>query len=123
MPVLAGARPLSTASSTSTPQHRKLVDAAQQFEGMLLQEMLKPMKEHGFCQEENEDKEEGSGFADTLSSFGTEAVATAIAKSGGLGIAKRVVSQVEGEKASHSTEAAHVVGSIGMGTNGQKIPK
>ena len=87
---LAGATPSATASAA---EHRKLMDAAQQFEGMLLQEMLKPMKEHGFCQEEGMRgwKEEGSGFADTLSSFGTEAVATAIAKGGGLGIAKRVV--------------------------------
>jgi flagellar protein FlgJ len=107
----AGTAPQATAAPSSTAnavQHRKLVDAAQQFEGMLLQEMLKPMREHGFCQEEGEDdnKEEGSGFGDTLSSFGTEAVATAIAKGGGLGIAKRVVEQVEGEKA---TRAAGVV--------------
>jgi len=97
---LASATPSATASAA---EHRKLTDAAQQFEGMLLQEMLKPMKEHGFCQEEgdegNDGKEEGSGFGDTLSSFGTEAVATAIAKGGGLGLAKRVVEQVEGEKA------------------------
>src|ERR1035437_8199501 len=105
----AGSVPLSTlptvsasSSGPGTAEHRKLVDAAQQFEGMLLQEMLKPMKEHGFCQEESEDKEEGSGFGDTLSSFGTESVATAIAKGGGLGIAKRVVAQVEGEKASRN---------------------
>ncbi len=89
------------ASAAETPEHRKLKEAAQQFEGMLLQEMLKPMREHGFGQSDNEDKEEGGGYADTLSSFGTESVATAIAKSGGLGIAKRVVEQVEGEKTSH----------------------
>jgi flagellar protein FlgJ len=102
----AGSAPQATAaplSTVSAADHRKLTDAAQQFEGMLLQEMLKPMREHGFCQEEGEDdnKEEGSGFGDTLSSFGTEAVATAIAKGGGLGIAKRVVEQVEGEKVAH----------------------
>ena len=107
-----------TASSTAdAAQHRKLVDAAQQFEGMLLQEMLKPMKEHGFCQEESEDKDEGSGFADTLSSFGTESVATAIAKGGGLGIAKRVVEQVEGEKTAHEAEVE------GTKSNSKKIPK
>jgi peptidoglycan hydrolase FlgJ len=95
----------TTASDTmSALQHKKLTDAAQQFEGMLLQEMLKPMREHGFGQEEGEDKDEGSGFGDTLSSFGTEAVATAISKGGGLGIAKRVVAQVEGEKASHDAQ-------------------
>jgi len=85
----------------------KLTNAAQQFEGMLLQEMLKPMKEHGFCQEDGDDSQDqdgGSGFADTLSSFVT--MATAIAKGGGLGIAKRVVEQVEGEKAAHSQRVA-----------------
>lgn len=90
-------------SSAAAVQHRKLTDAAQQFEGMMLQEMLKPMKEHGFCavgeERDGNDKDGGSGFADTLSSFGAEAMATSISKSGGLGIAKRVVEQVEGEKA------------------------
>ena len=103
----ASGTPVPTTSiPIPTLEHRKLTDAAQQFEGMLLQEMLKPMKEHGFCQEEGQDdsgeKDGSSGFADTLSSFGTEAVATAIAKGGGLGIAKRVVEQVEGEKVSHA---------------------
>jgi flagellar protein FlgJ len=93
--------PATTSAGAGTPEHRKLKEAAQQFEGMLLQEMLKPMREHGFDQDDNDSREEGSGFADTLTSFGTESVATAIAKGGGLGIAKRVVEQVEGEKRSH----------------------
>jgi len=49
----AGTVPLAIATQPATAsaaEHRKLTDAAQQFEGMLLQEMLKPMKEHGFCQ-------------------------------------------------------------------------
>ena len=100
-----GANTVAT-TAAETPEHRKLKDAAQQFEGMLLQEMLKPMREHGFGQSDSEDKEDGSGFADTLISFGTESVATAIAKSGGLGIAKRVVEQVEGEKTSHDANRA-----------------
>jgi len=93
-----------------TVEHRKLVNAAQQFEGMLLQEMLKPMKEHGFGQEEGEDdadgKDAGSGFGDTLNSFGAETMATAIAKGGGLGIAKHIVEQVEREKTSHDRSSA-----------------
>lgn len=100
----ASATPSAT---TSAAEHRKLTDAAQQFEGMLLQEMLKPMREHGFCLEEGDednDNKEGSGFGDTLSSVGIEAVATAIAKGGGLGLAKRVVEQMEGEKAAHESE-------------------
>lgn len=100
----------ATASSAASMEHRKLTDAAQQFEGMLLQEMLKPMKEHGFCEGDGEDdkssQDGASGFGDTLSSYGTEAMATAIAKGGGLGIAKRVVEQVEGEKTAHAQAAA-----------------
>jgi Rod binding domain-containing protein len=95
------------APAAGTAQHRKLVEAAQQFEGMLMQEMLKPMREHGFGQQDSDDKEEGSGFADTLSSFGTETMATAIAKSGGLGIAKRVVAQVEAENTAHGSTPAN----------------
>ncbi len=98
--------PSAASTAAGTAQHHKLVEAAQQFEGMLMQEMLKPMREHGFCQDEGDDRQEGSGYADTLSSFGTESVATAIAKGGGLGIAKRVVQQVESEKAAHTDTAA-----------------
>jgi len=87
------------AAGAAALQHRRLTDAAQQFEGMLLQELLKPMKEHGFCQEDRDDNGEDNNGGDTLSGFATESVAAAIARGGGLGIARRVVSQVEGEKA------------------------
>lgn len=93
----------ASASSTTAadPQQRKLTDAAQQFEGMLLQELLKPMREHSFGSgdtDNSSDDADSSGFADTLSSFGSESLATAISRSGGLGIAKMVVRQVEGER-------------------------
>jgi peptidoglycan hydrolase FlgJ len=96
----AAAGPVVTAGAAEI-RHKKLVEAAQQFEGMLLQEMLKPMKERGFCEGDEDsgaDKDEGGGFGDTLKSFGAESVATAIAKGGGLGIAKTVVKEVEREK-------------------------
>jgi peptidoglycan hydrolase FlgJ len=86
-------------------QHRKLVDAAQQFEGMLLQEMLKGMQsgkdELGSGDGSGDSSGDDSG--DTLRSFGTEAVARAIAKGGGVGIARQVVRKVEIEHA-QSTE-------------------
>jgi flagellar protein FlgJ len=103
--------PAVAVPAAATVEHRKLTDAAQQFEGMLLEEMLKPMKEHGFCEGDGEDEsgdKDGGGFADTLSSYGTEAMATAIAKGGGLGIAKRVVAQVEGQKASRAANAGGI---------------
>ena len=70
----------------------KLTDAAQQFEAMMLQEMLKPMrsKQDSWGGEE---KSDDSG-EDTMSSFGTEAVAKAISKGGGFGLARQIIRQV-----------------------------
>lgn len=82
-----------TASIPMEAQSReqsRLVDAAQQFEAMLLQEMLKPLH----SSENKWDAPDADKSADTLSSYGTEAMAKAIAKSGGLGIAKRVIHEV-----------------------------
>jgi flagellar protein FlgJ len=89
--------------AASAQQHAKLVDAAQQFEAMLLQEMLKPMQsKEGSWGGDDAEKTDGGG--DTLSSYGTEAVARAIAKGGGLGIAKQVVQKVWHEKSKNSSE-------------------
>lgn len=78
----------------------KLQDAAQQFEGMMMQELLKPLQSG----KDGDENESGGGFGtgdperdtslDTMSSYGTEAVATALAKHGGLGIAKQVMNQI-----------------------------
>jgi Rod binding domain-containing protein len=70
----------------------KLVDAAQQFEATMLQELLKPMQ-HGQDSWGGEEKSDDSA-SDTISSFGTEAIAKAISKGGGFGIAKQIVSKV-----------------------------
>lgn len=81
-------------TQTDRNKQAKLVDAAQQFEAMMLQEMLKPMRgeEDSWGGEEN-----GDNASDTIKSFGTEAFAKAISKGGGFGIAKQVVSQVKME--------------------------
>jgi peptidoglycan hydrolase FlgJ len=73
----------------------RLVDAAQQFEALMLQELLKPMSSTENKWDTGE--QEGDKSMDTMTSYGTEAVAKAIAKGGGLGIAKKVVEQVTAE--------------------------
>jgi flagellar protein FlgJ len=70
----------------------KLVDAAQQFEAAMLQELLKPMQ-HSQGSWESDEKTDDTTF-DTMSSFGTETMAKAISKGGGFGIARKVISQV-----------------------------
>ena len=69
----------------------KLADAAQQFEAMMLQELLKPMRSGE--DDLSGEKKEDSSF-DTMASFGTESVAKAISKSGGLGIARQIIQQL-----------------------------
>ncbi|HXE06840.1 MAG TPA: hypothetical protein VN612_03010 [Acidobacteriaceae bacterium] len=111
-PVITQSPPAAAASganSTSGPRHRKLVDAAQQFEGMLLQELLKPMREHSFGSSDSGssgDDSDSSGFADTLSSFGSESLATAISRSGGLGIARQVIQQVDRERVDRTPQTS-----------------
>ena len=94
-------------------EHTRLVDAAQQFEAMLMQEMLKPLQSSE--NKWDKDSEEVDKSMDTLSSYGTEAVAKAISKGGGLGIARRVVAQVEGER-EHQTGVRPAAG-FGTGSS------
>jgi flagellar protein FlgJ len=83
---------LDMAAGAASREHTRLVDAAQQFEAMLMQEMLKPLQSSKNKWDSGDEEVDTS--MDTLSSYGTEAVAKAISKGGGLGIAKRVVAQV-----------------------------
>ena len=91
---------LGALSPADRARQAKLQDAAEQFEGMMMQELLKPMQ----AGKDGAEDESGGGFGtgdpdrdtslDTISSYGTEAVAAAIAKHGGLGIAKQVMRQI-----------------------------
>lgn len=86
---------ISRPPTAEAQRQAKLVDAAQQFEATMLQELLKPMQ-HGQSSWGDEEKTEDSA-SDTISGFGTEAIAKAISKGGGFGIARRVVEQVTQE--------------------------
>ncbi len=81
-----------TGSGAELQKQAKLVDAAQQFEAMMLQEMLKPMRGD---QDSGGGEDDSDTAHDTIVSFGTEAFAKAISKAGGFGIARQVISQVK----------------------------
>jgi flagellar protein FlgJ len=83
------------ANAAEVQKQAKLVDAAQQFEATMLQELLKPMQ-HGQSSWGGEEKSDDTA-SDTISSFGTEAIAKAISKGGGFGIAKQIVSKIGAE--------------------------
>lgn len=91
--------PLSTQSTAIDPKlHAKLTDGAQQFEGIFLQELLRPMQsgKDGLTGEDATDSS-----TDTLQSYGTEAVAKAISSRGGFGIARQVIHQIERSSPQH----------------------
>jgi flagellar protein FlgJ len=94
----------SAAPAAADGVNPKLVNAAQQFESMLLQEMLKPLRSGEDSWGGDTGKESDSSM-DTISSFGTEAIATAIAKGGGLGIARQVIKQVTREHQQQTEKA------------------
>src|SRR3954454_13894296 len=90
---------ISAAESTTQPataadeqKQAKLVDAAQQFEATMLQELLKPFQ-RGQSSWGGEERTDDTA-SDTINSFGTEAIAKAISKGGGFGIAQQIVSKV-----------------------------
>jgi Rod binding domain-containing protein len=123
MKILPEAVTTQAAAAMEAVKQARLAKAAQQFEAMLLQEMLKPMRSGEDSWGGDGGGLDGSGnpdsssnpmdftdTMDTISGFGTEAVAAAIAKDGGFGIARQVIQQVtlehqrDMEKKSRSTK-------------------
>ena len=98
----------TTAAATVTRPDKKLVDGARDFEAMMLGQMLKGLSFGGAPGEDPEDAD--AGAAGTIRSFGTEAVAKAIAKGGGFGLARQIVRQVTAER-----DATKHVGQVGDG--------
>ena len=90
---------LGTASAQQQ-QAAKLSDGAHQFEAMMLEQMLKPLH---FGESPDAAGEESSGGAsETLRGFGTEAIAKAMASTGGFGLARQIVRQVTAQQ--HAAE-------------------
>jgi Rod binding domain-containing protein len=78
--VLAGFRP--------SP---RLVQAAHEFEGQMMKELLKPIAEDTGL---NGDDAGGSNGAGVLSEFAGEALGQALSQRGGFGIADRIIAQL-----------------------------
>jgi Rod binding domain-containing protein len=77
--------------SVETPTHRKLVKAAEQFEGMLISQLLGDFK--GGLAAPGE--ESSAGSSDSLNSFAIQSLSEALARRGGLGIARMLIHQLD----------------------------
>ncbi len=90
----AAIRSLSTGAAGNQPEspaHKKLRKAAQDFEGILISEMWEKFNE-GFTGFGGDTPLAGS---DTMNSLAIQTLSSAIAKSGGLGIGKMLIHQLE----------------------------
>ena len=83
------------------PGAGKLAKAAQEFEAILLASWLEKMNQGFVGTEENQD-----AAHDTVSSLGTEAIASALAARGGIGLARMLVRQLLPASAHSAATAA-----------------
>jgi flagellar protein FlgJ len=97
----AGAGGVMSASQQAAQRTAKLADGAHQFEAMMLQEMLKPLKFGESPDSGGGDDDSSGGANGTLQSYGTEVLAKAISLQGGFGIAKQIIRQVAAQDAAH----------------------
>lgn len=84
-------------------RHGKLVQAAQQFEAVMLGELMKPLSK-GSAIAENADE----ASSNPMQSYGVEAMAAALAKSGALGFAATMVNSVESHLAKNNSAGTQV---------------
>jgi len=93
----------SAASSVeNTPAGRKLLQAAAQFEGMLLSSLWKSMKST-FAAPDDDSTDPAH---DTLNDMGIEAMSNAVGKAGGLGLGKLILKHLEPMLAKSQTQSA-----------------
>jgi Rod binding domain-containing protein len=81
----------STGGASETPAHRKLRKVAQEFEGILISQLCDQFQ-MGFSSLSGETPMAGS---ETLNSLAVQALSTALASRGGLGIGQMLVRQLE----------------------------
>jgi peptidoglycan hydrolase FlgJ len=88
-------------SAGETPAHKKLVKAAQEFEGILISQLLGTL-EGGMSSLGGDSSMAGS---DTLNSLATQVLAGSLARRGGLGIGQIIIHQLEPSLHGDRTEA------------------
>jgi flagellar protein FlgJ len=92
-------------------QNPRLQSAAHEFEASLMKEFLKPLQHDSlFADEGSKDDDDTSGSAETLMSYGAEAMAKAISEHGGFGIARKILDHFKAtENPGHAETKSGVV--------------
>ena len=90
LPSIPGQNPLPSADRSAAAPSPKLVKAAHEFESILLQSWMEKMNKSFLGTEESQDPAH-----DTVSSLGTQAIASALSARGGIGIASMILRQLQ----------------------------
>src|ERR1039458_8500711 len=79
---------------SDAPPAPRLVRAAHEFEGQMMQELLKPMTKGDALTGTDADEDSGAGSGGALSEFASEALGQSLSQRGGLGIANRIIQEL-----------------------------
>jgi Rod binding domain-containing protein len=102
---------------TPSPQLRR---AAEEFEADFLQELLKPMKQDPLFTGDGNGDGEAAGSLGTIDGIGSQALAEALAKAGGLGIARQVLAKMAPIEAANQAARAAAASRPAAATAGEK---
>jgi Rod binding domain-containing protein len=97
----------TSVQADNAARHAKLLHSAQQFEAVMLSELMKPLGKPSAIGEG--DSEQSSN---PMQGYGVEAVAGALARSGALGFANRIVAAVEKQNVKNNSEKTAEVAKV-----------
>lgn len=93
-----------TQLAASAPSPR-LLRAAHEFEGQMMQELLKPMmRGDALTGAEEDDSDSGAGSGGALGEFASEMLGQALSERGGFGIADRILRELSPSGNRHAGE-------------------
>ena len=72
----------------------RLVRAAQEFEGQMMKELLKPMTDGDGLTGTDDDSDSGAGSEGALGEFASQALGQSLSQHGGFGMANRIVHEL-----------------------------
>ena len=102
LPRVAGQDTANAASPLETPAHKKLAKAVQEFEGILISQLLGDFQQ-GFSAPGGQPALAG---ADSLNSLAIHSLSEALARRGGLGIGSMLMRQLDRSPSWREPEAA-----------------
>jgi Rod binding domain-containing protein len=80
-------------NSDAAPSPR-LVRAAHEFEGQMMQQLLKPMTHGDALTGSDDDEDSGAGSGGALGELASEALGQSLSERGGLGIANQIIQEL-----------------------------